>query len=525
MNFFQSIISGLRGFNNNIFTLWTNAFLAFFVPIIIGVGIIGLDMIIPVSSTRTMAILCIAALLATGIIGTITYSGWLESLYRHQKGMAVKTGDFFAVGFQHWQPLLLGGLIVGGVTSFLAALFLPAITPAIMWASARGLDTPQIYLFTLAALIVLLLPALYLLIRWFWWAHLITIKNLAVRAALKESGRLSHLDFGTVALLVFVYVFGVISLAALVLSGSNSLALFDWRSVNDIYIITGVLQIPIIPLAFHMVFMAKFIDLSETGEILMTNFDEAALKELKNYQIAINKIGGVERIRELWMETNARKWFSSLDADLNLPNLSDQTFNREGLKNKIKEYKARSGKLSDTDIRELIVMIFAWGGMRVSDKGGKPAIATIDKYEGICRNLLENKLSPVESYKQFFEARKSGMKGIGPAYYTKLIYFLCQQEAAIMDQWAARAVNVLSGEKLIKLDNKKIVSQENDEEVYKKYLDFLGKIKIEFNMDNLSKTEQLIYSCSPRNDKRVSVSPEDRAIFSMWRQYVIAKSG
>ena len=266
MNFFQSIISGLRGFNNNILTLWTNAFLAFFVPIIIGVGIIGLDMIIPVSGTRTMAILCIAALLATGIIGTITYSGWLESLYRHQKGMAVKIGDFFAVGFQHWQPLLLGGLIVGGVTSFLAALFLPAITPAIMWASARGLDTPQIYLFTLAALIVLLLPALYLLIRWFWWAHLITIKNLAVRAALKESSRLSHLDFGTVALLVFVYVFGVISLAALVLSGNNFLGLFDWRSVNDIYIITGILQLPIIPLAFHMIFMAKFIDLSENAQ-------------------------------------------------------------------------------------------------------------------------------------------------------------------------------------------------------------------------------------------------------------------
>ena len=241
MNFFQSIISGLRGFNNNILTLWTNAFLAFFVPIIIGVGIIGLDMIIPVSGTRTMAILCIAALLATVIIGTITYSGWLESLYRHQKGMAVKVGDFFAVGFQHWQPLLLGGLIVGGVTSFLAALFLPAITPAIMWASARGLDTPQIYLFTLAALIVLLLPALYLLIRWFWWAHLITIKNLAVRAALKESSRLSRLDFGTVALLVFVYVFGVISLAALVLSGNNFLDLFDWRSVNDIYIHYGYL--------------------------------------------------------------------------------------------------------------------------------------------------------------------------------------------------------------------------------------------------------------------------------------------
>ena len=245
----------------------------------------------------------------------------------------------------------------------------------------------------------------------------------------------------------------------------------------------------------------------------MTNFDEAALKRLKEYKTAIDKKGGVEAMSKFWKGTNAKKWFGSTSAEFKLPCLPGDAFNREGLKDKINEYKARSRELSSTNIRELIVMVFAWGGKDLSGNGGKPAMATIDKYEGICRNLLENKLSPIESYKQFFEAHKNGMKGVGPAYYTKLIYFLCRQEAAIMDQWAAKAVNLLSGEKLIKLNSKGYVVQGNNEEVYKKYLDFLGKIKIEFNMDNLSKTEQLIYSCSG-----------ERGVFSTWRQYVIAES-
>ena len=256
----------------------------------------------------------------------------------------------------------------------------------------------------------------------------------------------------------------------------------------------------------------------------MTNFDEAALKKLKECKTAIDGIGGVKKLGESWMGRNPKDWFAAIKTNFNLPNLPDLNFNRYELMREIDSYKARRNNLSDSEVRQLIVMVLAWGQMRLSPKVALNAMSTIAGYEDICRDLLQDKeLSPMVAYERFFEARKNGMKGIGPAYYTKLIYFLCHQEAAIMDQWTAKAVNVLSGEKLIKLDNKKTVAQRNGEEVYKKYLDFLGKIKIEFNMDNLSETEVLIYSCSYKRKNR-NMTKKDHKIFSAWRQYVIAKS-
>ena len=523
MNFFQSIISGLRGLNNNIFTLWANAFLAFFVPIIIGLGIFELDNFFPVNEPSTTQTLYIVALLAVAIIGTISYSGWLESLYRHQKGAGVKVGDFFAVGFKHWRPLLLGGLIVGGVISLLVALFLPAITPAIMWASARGMETPQLYLFTLLTLTVLMLPAFYLMVRWFWWAHLITIKNLAVRPALKESSRLTHLDFGTVGLLVFIYVFGTINFAALVLSGSNTLTLFEWSQVNDIYIITGILQLPIIPLVFHMIFMAKFIDLSETVGYSISGFNnKEALTELRNYKKNIDKIGGVKKLGEFWMGRNPKDWFAAIKTNFNLPNLPDRSFNRHELMREINSYKARRNNLSDSEIRHLIVMVLAWGSMRIVPKVAMRAMATIGEYEDICRDLLQDKeLSPMAAYERFFVAHNAGrMQGIGPSYYTKLIYFLGHQDTAIMDQWTAKTVNLLSNKKIVKVANNTAVSQKNNAGDYRNYLDFLSQLKTEFNMRSLSETGQLIYSCSHKR-RNLPVGKQDYKIFSAWRKYIV----
>ena len=254
----------------------------------------------------------------------------------------------------------------------------------------------------------------------------------------------------------------------------------------------------------------------------MSDFNnKAALTELKGYKKAIDKIGGVEKMGKFWMGRNTKNWFAQADADFNLPNLPDRTFSRRELTSEIDVYKARSGSLSDTEIRKLIVMIFAWGGMFTWKNIGKLAMDTIEGYEGICRNLLEDKqLSPVAAYEQFFEAWKArDMMGVGPDYYTKLIYLLGHQEAAIMDQWTAKAVNLLSDKKLIKLDSGVTVAQGNDKEVYEKYLDFLRQIQAETNMCSLSNTEELIYSCSYKK-KDKNVSKEYHKIFSAWRKYV-----
>ena len=79
-------------------------------------------------------------------------------------------------------------------------------------------------------------------------------------------------------------------------------------------------------------------------------------------------------------------------------------------------------------VRELIVKIFAWGGMSKRENTGKTALAFIDRYEDICKDLLNGQTTNISAYKCFFDLHNHKnkdlkMKGVGPAFYTKLIYF------------------------------------------------------------------------------------------------------
>ena len=74
----------------------------------------------------------------------------------------------------------------------------------------------------------------------------------------------------------------------------------------------------------------------------------------------------------------------------------------------------------------------------------------------IKNGLRERSISPIEAYSK--EYRISFYKNLGPAYYTKLIYFLSapyfpvNQTGYIMDQFTSKSINYLYGEEIIELD-------------------------------------------------------------------------
>ena len=158
------------------------------------------------------------------------------------------------------------------------------------------------------------------------------------------------------------------------------------------------------------------------------------------------------------MGKGAESWFetvkNSSDLDWYIGGLSTSPLDRCKLQNKISELT--SGKPISLDtIKMSVIEIFAWGGMGVGAKNARMVLPCIDNYQEICKDLLCSKLDPVEAYKNFYDAHHSGMfKGMGPPFYTKLIYFLGDHSGLILDQWTARSINKLCDEQVIKLNAK-----------------------------------------------------------------------
>ena len=162
--------------------------------------------------------------------------------------------------------------------------------------------------------------------------------------------------------------------------------------------------------------------------------------------------------------------------------------------------------------------------MKTSKTTGKAAIQSIELYEDICHDLLKGEDS-LKAYKNFYERQNNigfspKMKGLGPAFYTKLIYFLGDQTGLIMDQWTAKSVNKLCGYKCVKLENNKTVSKKNDVNVYKQYLYIVSEIHKTLKLETLSNAEELIFSCSHKHPSVKKLLGHHHEVCSAWRKYV-----
>lgn len=103
------------------------------------------------------------------------------------------------------------------------------------------------------------------------------------------------------------------------------------------------------------------------------------------------------------------------------------------------------------------VAAMAWGGMHLGN--WNTLCRTSDgKWLEVAQCIRGGKLIRAEAYERLGALRAQGrLKGMGPAFFTKLIYFLAPREsgrkpAYIMDQWVGSSVNLLTDSELVLFD-------------------------------------------------------------------------
>lgn len=138
-------------------------------------------------------------------------------------------------------------------------------------------------------------------------------------------------------------------------------------------------------------------------------------------------------------------WFKSLgqiNPETNvgdLPKFTNRTLLLEVAKN------------SSVGTLKLCISIFAWGGMNPANGKRLFALPT-PPWVQIAEQVRAGKLSRSEAYNEFARLKSSKkLSGVGPAYFTKLLYFLAPRTNGarpigyIMDQWLGCSVNLLTG--------------------------------------------------------------------------------
>jgi len=169
----------------------------------------------------------------------------------------------------------------------------------------------------------------------------------------------------------------------------------------------------------------------------------------------------------------ASQWYVNVTGDKsNNLNLSDKKLSRDQLQSLCKNQN-----ISDF---VCLVSIMSWGAQSVSNArhfmcSNKDALSKILK---IVHNMRCGNLNSYDAYYQFHLLRKSNeLKGMGIAYYTKLIYFCCHDDdALILDQWLAKSINLLVKSKMIILNDIGRVTDDNGVNHYKNYVSVVRQI-------------------------------------------------
>ena len=250
-----------------------------------------------------------------------------------------------------------------------------------------------------------------------------------------------------------------------------------------------------------------------------------------------------ERVRNgVWIGKSTKQWLTSVNKgkwgeEIGLDPLlfSDQCYDRSQLRSLIHEQKSNSPSLDDTFVRSCIANIFAWGGQGARAARFSLTLRNWNSWRKPCLDLLNNSTGAADAYKAFHSLHnKREMKGVGPAFYTKLIFFLGNGDGLIMDQWTSRSVNLLFDREVISLNKGKkknngdhyySVCKRNDEQVYMIYNDAIlqvsEKLSSTIGIDiGTSETEELIFSFTTDRKKTKQLNDQEFRHATNWRRYV-----
>jgi len=175
---------------------------------------------------------------------------------------------------------------------------------------------------------------------------------------------------------------------------------------------------------------------------------------------------------------------------------------------------------SNVDTLSCCISILAWGGMNRTF--GADALTMYSNWINVAEDIRKGLLDRGQAYEKFATLReKSLIRGMGPAYFTKLIFFLSPNtlpRGFIMDQWTSTSVNLLFDRKIIETQLQKtrkkngmvklseFVTDKNTKENYLNYCKCVELIATRLTKDPAS-IEEMLFS-------------EGRGKIN-WRKYVV----
>lgn len=161
--------------------------------------------------------------------------------------------------------------------------------------------------------------------------------------------------------------------------------------------------------------------------------------------------------------------------------------------------------------------ILGWGGMRRDH--ARSVLRTAEAWLPIAEAVRTQTVGRQDAYSRFMHARNAKqLKGMGPAFFTKLIYFLgkdAPERGYIMDQWTALSANLLTGRKMVdlqRLNGGFRVSDKNDPHVYDDFCKFIENLALELN-ESPDDAEMRIFSAGGGTSKQ-----------GEWRAYLKANT-
>lgn len=189
-------------------------------------------------------------------------------------------------------------------------------------------------------------------------------------------------------------------------------------------------------------------------------------------------------------------------------------------------YCLPSRKLSRAEVRricrcphcpELIgfLCVMAWGG------GQQYYIAQIlqqwPQLQSQLSALKTNKLSRSSAYHLFSGSNR--IKGLGPAFFTKLIYFFSPDpvDCYIMDQWTAKSINLLCNLKIVKM-NGNFVSSDNLGGNYQAFCEKIDCLAAHFGISG-EKMEEILFSKGGRK-----AAPWRAQVKTAWPSFSVSYS-
>ncbi|MBY5475287.1 hypothetical protein HFO86_34655 [Rhizobium leguminosarum] len=179
-------------------------------------------------------------------------------------------------------------------------------------------------------------------------------------------------------------------------------------------------------------------------------------------------------------------------------------------------------------IDDLCITILAWGGMRPANRNRlfeRSARPWVEIAEAIRAGAFDRQ-SAYECFAKLRSRKDSPMKGMGPAYFTKLIYFLMpenQQKGYILDQWAGLSINLISGGALVKMDENVAwkLKRKTPERVVS------SRVSDVNTAEDYERFCNVVETLSERLGRAWTPGQAERALMSgsgnKWREYVVAE--